>query len=392
MAEVGDRVRLTVGSVAHGGHFVARLDGQVIFVRHALPGEVVIAEISGVGPKGRYLRADAREVESPSAHRVEPPCHFAGTCGGCDFQHIDLGFQRELKAQVIAEQLQRLAGIERDVVVEPLGSDETGLGWRTRMTFAVDADGRAGLRRHRSHDVVPIDTCLISHPLIQDSGVTATSYAAGTERIDVTATVANSEVVVSVDGAKSGPIQERAAGRSWQVSGGGFWQVHVKAADTLVETVLGQLQPAPGEHVVDLYAGVGLFAGPLGERVGVGGRVDVVEASATAISDAAVNLADLTWAHFHGQPVEFFLRRTPLRRCDLIVLDPPRTGARRQVMEKITKFRPRAISYVACDPAALARDLAIAAENGYRLADLRAFDLFPNTHHVECVALLVPGG
>jgi len=163
---VGTLLELQVGPVAHGGHCVARHDGQVVFVRHALPGEVVRAAVTEQTAK--YLRADAVEVLQPSPHRVQPPCPYAGPglCGGCDFQHVALPAQRHLKAAVVAEQLRRLAGIERAVVVEPVDTAEArdGLRWRTRMQYVHLPDGRRGLRRHRSHDVVPIAQCLIAHP------------------------------------------------------------------------------------------------------------------------------------------------------------------------------------------------------------------------------------
>jgi tRNA/tmRNA/rRNA uracil-C5-methylase (TrmA/RlmC/RlmD family) len=174
------------------------------------------------------------------------------------------------------------------------------------------------------------------------------------------------------------------------VSSGGFWQVHPEAADVLVDAVMELAEPQPEEHLVDLYAGVGLFAGVCGSRTG--GRVDVVEGHRAAAADAAVNLADLPAARVHETPVEQFLTSQPTLRPDVVVLDPPRVGAKRPVVEPIAAWRPRAVVYVACDPAALARDVSYFADVGYRLSAVRAFDLFPMTHHVECVALLEPSG
>ena len=382
---VGQQVALTVGAVAHGGHCVARHDGQVVFVRHALPGESVLAEVTEVGPRERYVRADVREVLAPSADRVVPPCPFVGECGGCDWQHATLAAQRRLKATVVEEQLRRLGKVDRQVLVEALPGDVDGLGWRTRVSFAVDGSSRAGLRRHRSHDVVPIDECLIAHPLVKATTVTHLLWP-GVARVDVAAAVASGETSISADGSGGSTLREVAAGRSYRISAGGFWQVHPKAADTLVGAVFDQLDPQQGEHALDLYAGVGLFAGALVSRLGAGGRVDVVEASADAAADAEANLANDVTAHVHRQRVDKFLSSTSLRHCDLVVLDPPRTGAGRGVLARVVRLAPRTISYVACDPAALGRDVALLAELGYVLAGLRAFDLFPMTHHVECVA------
>jgi tRNA/tmRNA/rRNA uracil-C5-methylase (TrmA/RlmC/RlmD family) len=198
-------------------------------------------------------------------------------------------------------------------------------------------------------------------------------------------------LVTTRDGATfaDGPLtlHERAAGRAWQVTGSGFWQVHPGAAGVLVEAVLRGLAPRPGERVLDLYAGVGLFSAALAPAVGPGGHVLAVEGDATAAADAAVNLADLPGVSVLAERVDRAL--ADVDDVDLVVLDPPRTGARRGVVAAVAAAAPRAVAYVACDPAALARDVAFFAEEGYRLESLRAFDLFPMTHHVECVALLV---
>jgi tRNA/tmRNA/rRNA uracil-C5-methylase (TrmA/RlmC/RlmD family) len=175
------------------------------------------------------------------------------------------------------------------------------------------------------------------------------------------------------------------------VSGAGFWQVHPGAAQVLVDAVLDAADPQPGEHALDLYCGVGLFAAGLASRVGSEGTVLGVEGEGRAVADARRNLHDLPWVRLEHAPVASVLTGGDRpARADVVVLDPPRTGAGREVVEAVAALRPRVVVYVACDPAALARDVATAAEAGYRLAGLRAFDLFPMTHHVECVATLVP--
>lgn len=368
----------------------------MLFVRHVLPDEVVEVEVTEVGPKGRYLRAEPRRVVRASPARVTPPCAYAGSCGGCDFQHVALSEQRRLKAAVVTEQLTRLgrvdwAGVSWSGAVEPVdvpGRPDDGLHWRTGVRFAIDDDGRAGFRRHRSHDVVAVDDCLIAHDLVDAPEVTGTAWP-GVEQVSVTVSPATGERVVVVGlGRGSEHLELAAAGRRWQVSAGGFWQVHPGAADVLVEAVLGMVDPTPGEHLVDLYAGVGLFGGVWGSRVT--GPVDAVEGHRAAAADAETNLADLAEARVHAVPVERFVRSAPDLRPDVVVLDPPRVGARRAVVEPVAAWGPRAVAYVACDPASLGRDVALFADQGYRLTALRAFDLFPMTHHVECVALLQP--
>jgi tRNA/tmRNA/rRNA uracil-C5-methylase (TrmA/RlmC/RlmD family) len=365
-----------------------------VFVRHTLPGERVLAEVTQHGPKGRFLRAEAVSVLEGSPHRVDPPCAHALECGGCDWQHVSLTAQRELKATVVAEQLRRLAGLDVAVVVEPVPGDLEGLGWRTRVRYAVGTDGRPGFRRHRSHDVVPVAHCPIAHRLVEGTGVSGQLWPPGID-VEVSCAPSTGETSVRSSAARDGDghasvLHEHALDRDWQVSGG-FWQVHPGAPRALVGSVLDQLQPRLGEHVLDLYCGVGLFAGPLAERLGPGGRVDAVEADPVACADASTNLSDLPWVRVHRAAVVHYLRTSGLRRVDLVVLDPPRTGAGKEVTERIAALEPRAVSYVACDPAALARDLGTFGAHGYRLAGLRALDLFPMTHHVECVALLVRG-
>jgi tRNA/tmRNA/rRNA uracil-C5-methylase (TrmA/RlmC/RlmD family) len=355
-SRVGERFEAEVGPVAHGGHCVVRHEERVVFVRHALPGERVVVAVTEGSDGDRFWRGDAVSVLVASPDRIAAPCPYAGPglCGGCDFQHVSPDAQRALKAAVVREQLARLAGLEVDVPVEevpPL------LRWRTRMRYVALPGGARGLHVHRSEEVVEIDDCLIDADLPErDSEVVETS--SGTR-------------VLAVDP-------------------DGFWQAHVDAPRVLVETVLEMLGPRPGEKVLDLYAGVGLFASFLADAVGGSGRVVAVEGSRVACRDARLNLPPS--AHIEHGPVARVLESAYDEPFDLVVLDPPREGAKQKVVRQIADRAPRAIAYVACDPAALARDLATFAELGYSLSSLRAFDLFPMTHHVECVALLTKTG
>jgi tRNA/tmRNA/rRNA uracil-C5-methylase (TrmA/RlmC/RlmD family) len=396
---VGTELELDVGAVAHGGHFVARHEGRVVFVRHALPGERVRARVTDGGASSKFLRADAVEIVVASPDRVDPPCEHArpGGCGGCDFQHASLPAQRQLKAAVVAEQLARLGGFGParldalgGLVVEPVDGDAGGLGWRTRVRFAVDAAAQPGLRRYRSHDVIALTDCPIAHRLVTGSALGRTWP--GVSEVAVAASTSTSEQVVLADGEPVGRarLTERAAGRDWRVTGSGFWQVHPGAADALVAAVRAALRPAPGEHLLDLYAGVGLFAGSLAAALGPQGSVHAVEADSGAVRDARRNLHDLPSVRLVRARVDAWLRSGEVSGCDLVVLDPPRTGAGKAVVQRLAALGPRAVAYVACDPASLARDVGTFAGLGYELAGLRAFDLFPMTHHVECVALLTP--
>ena len=389
MTALGHEVELTVGPVAHGGHCVARHEGRVVFVRHALPGERVRAVVTDGHYGSTFWRADAVEVLEPSVDRVEPPCPWAGPgrCGGCDFQHAALPAQRALKTAVVREQLSRLAGLEVDVEVEAVPGDEAGLGWRTRVHWAVDDGGRAGLRRHRSHEVVPVDHCRIAHPAVDAAGVTQRSWPSASA-VEVAVSTTRGGTLVLPDGRGPGELTETVGEHDFRVTGGGFWQVHPGAAQTLLDVVLDGLEPRPGESALDLYGGVGLFAASLADRVGPTGRVTCVEADRVAVADARHNLGGLPQVRVERGRVDHVLRRLHLRTADLVVLDPPRSGAGKSVVDLVSRVGARRIAYVACDPAALARDLRWFAERGYPLDTIRAFDLFPMTHHVECVALL----
>jgi tRNA/tmRNA/rRNA uracil-C5-methylase (TrmA/RlmC/RlmD family) len=418
---LGREVELDVGPVAHGGHCVARHEGRVVFVRHALPGERVVALVTE-DRGGGFCRADAVRVLAASADRVDPPCPHAGPgrCGGCDWQHVSADAQRALKADVVREQLTRLARLpDVPVTVEALPGGL--LGWRTRVRYAIDPAGRTALRRHRSHELEPVGRC----PLGTDAVAAATGdrdwppgaeiEVIGSGPTVVLAAAADADPRAPAGGSVlEGParVRERAAGRDWELAATGFWQVHPAAADALADCVLDFLGPAPGETALDLYAGAGLFAGLLAAAVGPTGRVVAVEADPRAAADARGNLAlppaesagpvsppaaAGPTAPAGGAAVEVRAARVSPGLLgglgiapDIAVLDPPRAGAGPDVLTALLALRPRAVAYVSCDPAALARDLRAAVDAGWRLARLRAFDCFPMTQHVETVALLEP--
>ncbi|MEV0403954.1 class I SAM-dependent RNA methyltransferase [Actinoallomurus sp. NPDC050550] len=427
--ESSELIELQIGAVANGGWCVARHEGRVVFVRHTLPGERVLARVTQ--ETKNFLRADAVEILEASPDRVQAPCPFAGPgrCGGCDWQHASLPAQRLLKAEVVKEQLRRLAGVERDVVVEEVPGAPDGLGWRTRVQFAVRRDGVVGLRKHRSHQIEPIDECLIAHPQVEAlgierkrwpgaTGVEAVASAGTGDRLAVLSSkgrvrVPRMDAPVRLVGGRPDRhdrrdrsnrperppfVREDVAGRLWQVSGSGFWQVHPGAAATLAEAVVDALEPRKTDIAVDLYCGAGLFAGVLGEAIGPSGLVVGIESDAQAVRDARFNLRDLPHVSVERGDVETVLQEirfgngeSTLNRADLVVLDPPRTGAGRDVVKRVAELAGRRIAYVSCDPATLARDLAFFSEHGWTLSGLRAFDAFPMTHHVECVATLVRG-
>src|SRR3954452_20677370 len=413
----GREFEVSVGPVAHGGHCVARHEGRVVFVRHSLPGERVVVRVTEDRHPG-YCRADAVTVLEAHPERVERPCPYSGPgrCGGCDWQHVAPAEQHRLKAAVVREQLGRLAHLESvDPVVRDLAVEELPGGplrWRSRARFAVDRTGMPGLRRYRSHDVVPLDDCPITvepaaHAVLDrrwpGAGAVEVSIdAAGgvtTTRLDRRGRPQSARVLrpgSSVPEEPVGRAGRYAAGRDWEVEGTGFWQVHPAAADALVDAVTGFAQVRPGETVLDLYAGVGLFGGALAPAAGADGRVVCVESDEAACAAADANLADLPQAEVWQGDVDAEGLGELLAELgtapDVVVLDPPRAGAGPKGSRLLAGNGARGGQHVAARPAALARDVAAFGEAGYRLAAVRGFDAFPMTAHVECVALLGAGG
>ncbi len=388
--KTGDLVQVTIEKVAHGGHFIARHDGAVIFVRHAIPGEKCTIQITSTGSS--FNRADVISVEAPSEFRVQAPCSFAhrNGCGGCDFQHISVDHQRRLKSDVIAEQFSRIAKMDLRVDVEEVGKSTH---WRTRAIATTDRNGKLGFYKSRSHSIAPVTDCIICVEGMNFSEI-ASRDLKGDVRVEISAsnTGERSIALAPTRGEEKarlteGPavLHENVLGKSLEVSQESFWQSHKKAPEILTQAILDFAQLKTGEHVLDLYGGVGLFTAAIVEAVGPTGHVDLIEGSKVATADANRNFASLSNITIATCDVAKLLPR--ITAADVVVLDPPRDGAGKETVAHIARLAPRAIVYVACDPAALARDTAYLADHSYSLVKVRAFDLFPMTHHIECVAL-----
>jgi tRNA/tmRNA/rRNA uracil-C5-methylase (TrmA/RlmC/RlmD family) len=405
-AGADEPVELVVGPVAHGGHCVARLDGRVVFVRHALPGERVRARVTETSRS--FWRADAVEVLEASPDRVTSvwPAAGPGGVGGGELAHVALGAQRSWKRAVLEEQLRRLAHDERAVpVLAAPGDDERGgLAWRTRIDLVADAAGRAGMYRHRSHEVLALDSMPLASEAVAALGLFDRRWPAGS-RIEAVVPAGAEGGVVLVDGVPfdlaRGRVDPRPNARStvreqvrtpqghwtYRVAAAGFWQVHREAPAVLVDAALRAAGELSGARVLDLYSGAGLFTLPLADAVGADGSVLAVEGDDRAVRDARRAVHDRPQVTLRGGDVARVLA-SGVGRADVVVLDPPRTGAGWRVVDEVAALAPARVVYVACDPAALARDVAWFAAAGYGLAELTGYDLFPMTHHVEAVALL----
>jgi tRNA/tmRNA/rRNA uracil-C5-methylase (TrmA/RlmC/RlmD family) len=387
---VGDRFVGTVEKVAHGGHFIVRHLGAVIFVRHGIPGEEVEIEITGTGSS--FNRADVVSVIKASPDRVVAPCQFAhrSGCGGCDFQHISLPRQRQLKSEVITEQFSRIAKKEIEVEVEEVGA---ALGYRTRFSAVTTRNGDLGFKQARSNKVIPVSDCRILTPEINYQELSSRRWK-GDMRVEVSISSNGERTIATGYTRDEAPVRTSEGldiahyevnGFGLEVSQRSFWQSHKLAPTVLSKAVLEYAKIRTGEKVLDLYGGVGLFTSQFLEAIGDTGSVDLVEGSKSATADAMRNFADFPNVSVHTGDVAKLLPR--FSRADVIILDPPREGAGKEVVLAMAALKPRSVIYVACDPAALARDTNYLGEVGYKLQEMRAFDLFPMTHHIESVAL-----
>ncbi|MEP6842964.1 MAG: TRAM domain-containing protein [Pseudolysinimonas sp.] len=400
----GREVELEATKIAHGGISVARLEGRVVFVSDAIPGEHVVARITN-DTKPSFWRAETVRVLEPSEHRQPHVWAEASIerdpddrAGGAEFGHIALAHQRALKAQVLAEGLLRMAGLERDVEVEGLPGSPDGTAWRTRVRLHVAQDGTVGPYAARSHRVIPVTSLPLATEAVREIAPLREKLT-GAETVDVLAPSSGGARLV-VGTQSPSVVLERVGDREFRVDDSGFWQVHEGAAVALTQAVQDAIDPAlfdPRAANLDLYGGVGLLAAAVGDRFGRTVRITTVESDARATEHAAENLADWLGASAVTARVEQWVRsladapageRSRLA-AGTVVLDPPRAGAGRAVLEALAAVRPAQLVYVACDPIAFSRDVATLAGMGYRLDSLRALDLFPHTHHVEAVGSLV---
>jgi 23S rRNA (uracil1939-C5)-methyltransferase len=384
---------IDITTVAAGGDGLGRDDaGRVVFVPGALPGESVAVEV--LRQKRDFSHARLVEVLRPSADRVRPPCLFvAAGCGGCDWQHIEPGAQRRLKAAVVADALRRQAHLEVEVGTGPA---LPATGYRTTLR-GIAIGGRFGLRRRGSHDVIAIGPCLVAHPLV-DELVVDGRFPDG--EVVLRAGPGTGERLVIVDGEPANTVvpdgvrvtsgaelsagrrvwvHDELAGHRWRISARSFFQARTDGAVALIEAVQRAADGArrPGAHLVDLYGGVGLFA----RTLAADGPITLVEQSASSVADARVNLDGLD-----ARVVRADVDHWGPSPADLVVADPPRTGLGAKAVGKIAATRAARLVLVSCDPASLGRDAKLLGEAGYDLVSSHLVDLFPHTSHVEVVS------
>ncbi|MEV8358376.1 TRAM domain-containing protein [Microbacterium sp. NPDC076895] len=421
--EVGQIVDLEITDAAHGGVFVGRLDGRVVFTADAIPGERVRARLTDAS-KASFWRADTVEVTDPSPHRqrhIWPEADVdrdpADRPGGAEFGHIELSHQRELKRRILATALQRTGHLEVPVQFEGpraasvgnhvVAEQPDGTRWRTRVSLHVDDDGRMGAYAARSHRVIPTESMPLATAAIERAAAALGRPAPG--RVDLVQPADGHVRVLARPDATdrrgssarrhSEVVVEHVGARRFRVDVGGFWQVHRLAASTLTTVVAEELAGGvdPDGWHLDLYGGVGLFGALLGDLAGPAARITSVEGNERATEHAGENLAEWVGARAETARVDRWTRALRQTISDrdrerlargTVVLDPPRTGAGAAVVDDLAALGPASIVYVACDPVALARDLARFADHGYHADRVRGIDLFPHSHHMEAVALL----
>lgn len=407
-------LELELTGMAHGGEALGRHQGRVVFVAQCIPGERVRVEV--VEDHQRWSRARLLEVLEPSPHRVEPPCAHFNSCGGCQWQYVDYEAQLVFKRDILRGQLRRLGRFADPNVAEVIPSPDPW-AYRNHLQLSAAPDWGLGFLDVTGTRVIPIEICLLPHPLVW--GMMEMMEVGGQEgelflrRLSLRAGVRTGERMIvfeteddlapeiEVDVPVScvllmedrtpvnligrNWITEELAGRRFRISAGSFFQVNTPQTERLLEVVRQFLDPQGDETLLDLYCGVGTFALSLADSVS---RVIGIESYGPAVADARANVRE-------GESVEFIEGRAKqvLAECDLplqaAIVDPPRAGCDSEVLHKLIRLSPPRLIYLSCDPATLSRDARRLAEAGYRLEAVQPIDMFPQTYHIESVSLFL---
>jgi 23S rRNA (uracil1939-C5)-methyltransferase len=384
-----ERLRLTLTDMAFQGGAIARHGGQVVFAAYGIPGEEAVVQIERRSKD--YLTGRVVEVLSPSPHRVAAPCPYFGTCGGCQWQHIDYAHQAELKGRIVADQLRRIGKFQESPLLPTIPAVETWV-YRNHARFSVGHHGDLGFTTPLRHRFVKIDHCLIMHPWIDDVLRRVQGRCGGLHQVAVRYGVKTGQALIHPSLEEIDPsipsgqpwYEEELLGKRFRISGASFFQVNTPQAEVLIELVRQKLALEPDQLLLDAYAGVGTFAVLLAPYVK---RVIAVEESSSAVADAVINQAGIDNITFYEGKVESVLPELA-ERPDAAILDPPRVGCHPDALAAVLALAPARLVYVSCDPATLARDLRSLCDGGYRLVEVQPVDMFPQTYHIEVVATL----
>lgn len=399
--------KLGLTAMAHGGDALGRHQGKVVFVPYAIPGEQALVEV--IEDKGSYARAQLVEVISPSPHRVRPPCPHFGECGGCHWQHIAYQAQLDYKRRIVHDQLGHIGHLP-DVPVKPT-IPTSPWHYRNHVQFSIAEDCQLGFRAAKDHRVVPIEECHLLHPLLDELFAALELDLPGLRRLSLRAGINTDDrmVILETEGDQppelevdlpvscvlllsdgtpvnligSNHIAEVVAGRKFRISAGSFFQVNTAGTEKLGEIVTGYLDLQGDEVLLDAYCGVGTFGLSLADKVA---QVIGVESNPSAVADADFNAGELENITLIEGQVEDVLPHLE-ERIDAAILDPPRQGCEPEVLEALGRLAPQKVVYVSCDPAVFARDARRLTKEGYQLVEVQPLDMFPQTYHIECVAL-----
>lgn len=411
--QVGEEHEVALSNWAYGGEAIGRLpDGRVVFVPYAVPGEVVRVRLTEVRP--RYARGEVVTILEPSPDRVPPRCPHFGRCGGCHYQHLSYAAQLTAKTGIVRDQLERLGGLH-DVPLRPMVPSPQPWGYRNHVQFHLDGEGRLGFQAWRSHEVVPVEQCFLPVDAIRavwphlhiapEAGVNRVHLRAGADgelmlllrgpsptpppfEVDFPLSAVylpeGDEAGLTVLSGHSYQVME-VKGRLFRVSASSFFQVNQAIAGVIVDHLLEHLPLTPETTLLEVYAGVGLFSAFLAPKVG---RLLAVESSPSACADFEVNLDAFEHVELYEAPAEVALPYLLARDeyAQVVVVDPPRSGLLKEVLDALVAMQPEVLAYVSCDPATLARDARRLTRKGYRLKQITPFDMFPQTHHIETVS------
>ena len=392
ITQQGDRVTLTLTSWGRLGEAMADFDGYNVFVAGGIPGERVVAEVVKVHRK--YVSAKVVDVLEASPDRVEPPCPYYGECTGCQWQHLSYDAQLKTKHEKVTDALQRVGELADPPVSEVRPSPDQ-LGYRNHARFTINRDGALGFINREKRQFVRIDKCLLMHQGVNDLLEELQDHCGETTQLSIRAGKYSGDFLIQpylvhpeigvLTGQKR--YTESVAGQDFLVSSPSFFQVNVEQAAAAADVVRDRLHLTAADVLLDAYTGVGTFAILLAPSVK---RVIAVEESSAAVADAKQNAGDLQNLEFVLGRTEDVLRNLPVKP-DVVVLDPPRSGCQPRALESLIEMAPSRVAYVSCDAETLGRDLKILCQGGYRLDEVAPLDMFPQTHHVECVALLSRG-
>ena len=390
--EPGQRIRLELESLGRLGEAMARLDGKPVFVFGGLPGEVVVAEV--IRERRNYIAAQVVDVIEPSPNRVSPPCGYFGDCTGCQWQHVKYDHQLELKRHIVQDAMVRVGGLSDVAVLHTLPSPQQ-YNYRNHARFTIGPEGHLGFVHRQRRKFVEIQSCMLMDPWINDTLGQLQGRCAETTQLSIRygprtggwliqPSLKNPDIPVET-GQKH--YQETLDGSSFRVAASSFFQVNVPQAEQILDLLRDALRLTGKEVVVDAYSGVGTFAALLAPHAGV---MIAIEESASAVQDAEENLAHIPNVEMRRDKTEAALAAMEAmeENVDALILDPPRAGCQPQALDSLMRLAPARVAYVSCDPETLARDLGVLAAGPYRIESVQPVDMFPQTHHVECVATL----